>query len=106
MSDGTTESGEIAPRLVDDIPLIVGLDGTLIKSGLLIKSLFKQVGSRPASLFGLLSALCHGKANLKEVLAREVDLDIATLPFDETRSRPDKGGPRAQGRSRHRGSAL
>src|SRR5271166_5526221 len=84
MSDVATESGEIAPRLVDDFPLIVDLDGTLIKSDLLIESLFKQVGSQPASLFSLLSASSHGKANLKEVLARKVDLDIATLPYDET----------------------
>jgi 4-hydroxybenzoate polyprenyltransferase/phosphoserine phosphatase len=84
MSGVATESGEIAPQLVDDFPLIVDLDGTLIKSDLLIESIFKQVGSQPASLFGLLSALCHGKANLKEVLAQQVDLDIATLPYDET----------------------
>ena len=84
MSDVATESGEIALQIVDDFPLIVDLDGTLIKSDLLIESIFKQVGSQPASLFGLLSALCRGKANLKEVLAQQVDLDIATLPYDET----------------------
>jgi 4-hydroxybenzoate polyprenyltransferase/phosphoserine phosphatase len=84
MSGVATESSETAPQHVGGFPLIVDLDGTLIKSDLLIESLFKQVGSQPASMFGLLSALCHGKANLKEVLAREVDLDIATLPYDET----------------------
>ena len=84
MSVVPIESGDIAPPLAGDRPLIVDLDGTLIKSDLLIESIFKQVGSEPASLFGLLATLRRGKAHLKEVLARKVDLDIATLPYDET----------------------
>ena len=67
-----------------DTPLVVDLDGTLIKSDLLVEAVFKRAGSNPASIFALLSALRHGKAHLKDLLAQAVDLDPASLPYDET----------------------
>jgi 4-hydroxybenzoate polyprenyltransferase/phosphoserine phosphatase len=68
----------------DKRPLVVDLDGTLVKSDLLFESLFGRIGRDPASLFGLLWALRSGKARFKDVLARRVDLDVGTLPYDET----------------------
>lgn len=66
-----------------DTPLVVDLDRTLMKSDLLIEAVFKRAGSNPASIFALLCALRHGKAHFKDVLAQAVDLDPASLPYDE-----------------------
>src|SRR6516164_4443640 len=52
------------------VPLVVDLDGTLIKSDLLIESLFRRIGRDPLSIFGLLKALRGGKAHFKDVLAQ------------------------------------
>lgn len=71
-------------RLDNRIPLVVDLDGTLIKSDLLIESAFKRIGTDPAAVFGLMLALRRGKAALKDLLAQSVDLDVDVLPYDET----------------------
>ena len=64
-------------------PLVVDLDGTLIRSDLLIETAFAELGRRPLSGFRLLRALAAGKAALKHLLAETADLDPATLPYDE-----------------------
>ncbi|MEJ0094641.1 MAG: UbiA family prenyltransferase [Methylocella sp.] len=68
---------------VGGLPLVVDLDGTLIKSDLLIESFFGRIGKDPASIFSLLLALRHGKARFKSVLAESSDFDAAELPYDE-----------------------
>ncbi|MGO9672589.1 MAG: UbiA family prenyltransferase [Methylocella sp.] len=83
MSAGAATSVLPEAQLGDKRPLVVDLDGTLIKSDLLLESLFTRIGSDPTSLFGLLVALRSGKAHVKDLLARRVELDIATLPYDE-----------------------
>jgi 4-hydroxybenzoate polyprenyltransferase/phosphoserine phosphatase len=70
-------SVELAP------PLVVDLDGTLLKSDLLVEAFFKRAGRNPSSLLALLPALRHSKARLKDVLAQTVDFDPASLPYDE-----------------------
>jgi hypothetical protein len=45
----------------DKRPLVVDLDGTLVKSDLLHESLFARVGRDPASVFSLLLALRGGR---------------------------------------------
>jgi phosphoserine phosphatase len=64
-------------------PLVVDLDGTLVRSDLLIETAFSELGKRPQSLADMLSALMHGKAALKHRLAQPVDFDPATLPYDD-----------------------
>jgi 4-hydroxybenzoate polyprenyltransferase len=64
-------------------PLVVDLDGTLIKSDLLVEAFFGQVGNNPASVFSLSLALLKGKAHFKDVIAQATDLDPASLPYDE-----------------------
>lgn len=59
------------------------LDGTLVRSDLLIETAFSELGRRPLSLFGMLSALRRGKAALKHRLCESVDFDPAALPYDE-----------------------
>jgi 4-hydroxybenzoate polyprenyltransferase/phosphoserine phosphatase len=64
-------------------PLVVDLDGTLVRSDLLIETAFSELGTRPHSIFGMLRALAKGKAELKHRLAEPVDFDPATLPYDD-----------------------
>ncbi len=84
MSAVAETSVGLPTRRGGDVPLVVDLDGTLIKSDLLIESFFKRIGTDPAAIFGLVLALRRGKAVLKDVLAQGVDLDVAGLPYDET----------------------
>src|SRR5262245_57876917 len=43
-------------------PLVVDLDGTLVRSDLLIESAFAHLGNNPLRVFGLLLAIWRGKA--------------------------------------------
>ena len=83
MTAGAVTSVQPEAQLGDKLPLIVDLDGTLIKSDLLLKSLFRRIGGDPFSLGGIVLALPSGKAHVKDLLAQRVDLDVATLPYDE-----------------------
>ncbi|MCS0502152.1 UbiA family prenyltransferase [Ancylobacter mangrovi] len=64
-------------------PLVVDLDGTLLRSDLLVESAFAHVGARPSRLPVLLRALLRGKAALKAAIARETPVDETSLPYDE-----------------------
>ncbi|OWV65423.1 hypothetical protein ATY76_19470 [Rhizobium sp. R339] len=64
-------------------PLVVDLDGTLVRSDLLIETAFSELSHRPYSAVDLVSALCGGKARLKHRLSQPVDFDPAILPYDE-----------------------
>lgn len=63
-------------------PLVIDLDGTLIRSDLLIESALAFVRQRPARCFAPLVWLLAGKANLKGRLAHAVAMDVASLPYD------------------------
>lgn len=63
-------------------PLVVDLDGTLIKSDLLIESFFANIGSNPARILKLPSVLMRGKAYLKAWIAKETLIDVTALPYD------------------------
>jgi len=84
MSTVAIKSGRSSTQVGSQRPLVVDLDGTLIKSDLLIESIFKRIGSNPLAVFGLLLALRRGKAPFKDVIAQEVDLDVTSLPYCET----------------------
>jgi 4-hydroxybenzoate polyprenyltransferase len=64
-------------------PLVVDLDGTLVRSDLLIESAFAHLGRNLWRLIGLLSAMRRGKAALKAEIAAETDIDVSHLPYDE-----------------------
>ncbi len=65
-------------------PLCVDLDGTLIRSDLLVESLLLLLKARPWLLLALPWWLLRGgKAHLKRQIARRVRLDPATLPYNE-----------------------
>ncbi len=66
----------------DTVPLAVDLDGTLVRSDLLVESLFALLRRNPLYLFLLPWWLRGGKARFKAEIAARVVLDPALLPYD------------------------
>jgi len=65
-------------------PLVVDLDGTLIKTDLLWESLARLLRQNPFQLFPILFWwTTRGRAFLKRQLAARVTIDPATLPFNQ-----------------------
>lgn len=64
------------------LPLIVDLDGTLLRSDLLLETGMAFVRSKPLHLFKPLCWLAKSKATLKEGLALATDIDVSVLPYD------------------------
>jgi 4-hydroxybenzoate polyprenyltransferase len=62
-------------------PLVVDLDGTLVRTDLFLESLFSLLRQAPLSLFALPFWLLKGRAHLKHEIARRVRLDVALLPY-------------------------
>lgn len=62
--------------------LAVDLDGTLIRSDLLVESLLLVLRVAPLSLLALPLWLLRGRAQLKQELADRVAPDAASLPYD------------------------
>lgn len=62
-------------------PLVVDVDGTLIRTDLLHESALQFVASHPADAWRLPGWLLAGKAALKARLADRVDLDFETIPL-------------------------
>lgn len=64
-------------------PLCVDLDGTLIHTDLLVESALALLGRHPLMLFAMLFWLLRGgKARLKQEIARRIELNAATLPYN------------------------
>lgn len=63
-------------------PLVVDLDGTLLRSDLLLETGLAFVRHRPLKVFRMFKWLVKDKATLKANLARAVDLDVTVLPYD------------------------
>lgn len=63
-------------------PLVVDLDGTLLRSDLLLETGIAFVRHKPLSLFKPFGWLVKGKATLKEGLAHATDIDVSVLPYD------------------------
>nr|WP_262913790.1 UbiA family prenyltransferase [Rhizobium halophilum] len=63
-------------------PLVVDLDGTLIRSDLLIECAFSELSHCPHSIVEMVRALGEGKASLKHRLSEPRDFDPAVLPYD------------------------
>ena len=63
------------------IPLVVDLDGTLIKTDLLWESLVRYIGPNPLRVVQVAAWFLLGRARLKSELAQRVMLDPAILPY-------------------------
>lgn len=64
-------------------PLVVDLDGTLVRSDLLIETAFSELSRRPHSVVDMARALKESKASLKHRLSEPADFNPAVLPYDE-----------------------
>lgn len=66
-----------------DCPLVVDLDGTLLKSDLLVESFASLLRLRSLEALKAPGWLLSGKARLKQRLANSADLDVTKLPYRE-----------------------
>ena len=64
-------------------PLCVDLDGTLVRTDLLVESLVALLKANPLFLFLLPFWLLKGKAYLKQQVADRVDIDPVSLPYNK-----------------------
>jgi 4-hydroxybenzoate polyprenyltransferase len=62
-------------------PLVVDLDGTLVKTDLLVESLVALIKQNPLYVVALPFWLLKGKAFLKRQIHRRIILDVAVLPY-------------------------
>jgi len=62
-------------------PLVVDLDGTLLKTDLLLESLFSLLRQAPLAALAMPFWLLKGRAHLKRAIASRVRLDVALLPY-------------------------
>lgn len=63
-------------------PLCVDLDGTLVRTDLLLESVLALLKRNPLYLFALPLWLLKGRARLKYEVARRVRVDMSGLPYD------------------------
>jgi apolipoprotein N-acyltransferase len=67
----------------NQIPLVVDLDGTLIRTDLLWEYLARLLRRNPFQIFPVLFWWSRGRALLKKKLAARVKIDPTTLPYHE-----------------------
>jgi 4-hydroxybenzoate polyprenyltransferase/phosphoserine phosphatase len=63
-------------------PLVVDLDGTLLRSDMLIETTFSQIGNSLNLIKRFLGLSVRNKATLKHVLGETAIIEPATLPYD------------------------
>jgi apolipoprotein N-acyltransferase len=73
-----------SPPHENQIPLVVDLDGTLIKTDLLWEFIARLLRRNPFALFAILFWWGRGRAFLKKQLAARIQIDPATLPYNES----------------------
>jgi 4-hydroxybenzoate polyprenyltransferase/phosphoserine phosphatase len=66
----------------ESVPLVVDLDGTLLRTDLLHESTLKLLRGGPHLVLALPFWLASGKAQLKHRIAERVSIDVASLPYD------------------------
>ena len=66
----------------DPIPLVVDLDGTLLRTDMMWESLARLLRRNPFALFQILYWWARGRALLKQKLADRVRIDPAALPYN------------------------
>ena len=93
-----------AGAIVREPPLVVDLDGTLIRSDLLVESFLALAGADPRAALRALLMLRRGKAAFKAAVADAAILDVTTLPFDDDVLALVRRA-RAEGRETHLASA-
>lgn len=64
-----------------DVPLVIDLDGTLVRADLLHESALHLLRDDPLAALRIPLWLAQGRAALKAQIAQRVELDAATLPY-------------------------
>lgn len=77
----TSNSREL--NLVREPPLVIDLDGTLLRSDLLLETGLVFLRNQPHRFLTPLQWLTQGKAALKHGLAHATDIDVSVLPYDK-----------------------
>lgn len=70
------------PALSAEPPLVIDLDGTLLRSDLLVETGLLFLRNQPHRFLTPLRWLAGGKATLKQELALATALDVTVLPYD------------------------
>jgi 4-hydroxybenzoate polyprenyltransferase len=65
------------------VPLCVDLDGTLVRTDVMLETVLVLIKRNPFYLFLLPLWLLGGKAHFKEQVSRRVDLDASLLPYNQ-----------------------
>lgn len=73
-----TPHTETAPA----IPLVLDLDGTVVRGNLLVETALAFVRKHPLQIFMLLLWLFRGRAALKQQLAMRAEVDVEALPLN------------------------
>lgn len=81
-SNEDTARAGVKPSARTGIPLCVDLDGTLLKTDLLLESFLALAKRNPIHVFNCFWWMLHGKARLKAEIARRVNLDMSLLPYN------------------------
>ena len=66
-----------------NIPLVVDLDGTLIRTDMMWEALAQILRRNPLAIFQILFWWSRGRAKLKQKLAARFNVDAARLPYHE-----------------------
>lgn len=80
--ESSSDNMHVNHHKLGPVPLCVDLDGTLIRSDLLVESALTLVSHHPLSIFSMPGWLLRGKAHLKREIADRVELDPALLPYN------------------------
>jgi 4-hydroxybenzoate polyprenyltransferase/phosphoserine phosphatase len=73
-----------AEILQTERPLVVDVDGTLIRTDLLAESFFALMSEAPLRGLAALATLRHGPAAFKQAVAVRIAVDVTALPYNET----------------------
>jgi 4-hydroxybenzoate polyprenyltransferase len=82
VKERSSPSNDIQSDNAPNVPLCVDLDGTLVRTDLLLESLAGLLVRNALLVFLLPFWLFKGKARLKSEIASRVDLDAETLPYN------------------------
>jgi len=82
-NDLSPGKGQSSDRALTPLPLVVDLDGTLVKTDLLTESIFALMKQNPLYFFVFPFWLLKGKAFLKQQIGRRVALDVNVLPYHD-----------------------
>ena len=73
---------DIERRILNSHPLVIDLDGTLIRTDMLHESALKALRDSPVDVFRIPYWLSTGKATLKQRLADRTNVDPVSLPYN------------------------